>query len=239
MVLKLIEENYPLDEVIFYDTGMEFEAIYHVRDKIVPIIEAYGAKYTEIKPRENFLYSMLARPVESKQKGFHYGYGWCGGTCRWGTTNKKELLDAYTKGSHIYVGIAIDEQERLDRLPENKSSPLAEWNMAESDCLKYCRDRGISWDEGGIDLYDVLDRVSCWCCCNKNLKELKAIWKYLPQYWERLKALQIRLNDRPMKKFKSKRYGEYGNVFDMERVFEHEEQTKQMNIFDFERKEKR
>ena len=31
MILRLIEEKYPLDEVIFYDTGMEFQAIYNNR----------------------------------------------------------------------------------------------------------------------------------------------------------------------------------------------------------------
>ena len=44
--------------------------------------------------------------------------------------------------------------------------------MTEKDCLKYCYESGFSWDEDGIDLYSILDRVSCWCCCNKNLKEL-------------------------------------------------------------------
>ena len=31
MVLLLIEKGYPLDEVIFYDTEMEFQAIYNNR----------------------------------------------------------------------------------------------------------------------------------------------------------------------------------------------------------------
>ena len=35
MVLRLIEENRPLDEVGFYDTGMAFRAIYNVRDRLV------------------------------------------------------------------------------------------------------------------------------------------------------------------------------------------------------------
>ena len=29
MLLRLIEEGKPLDEVVFYDTGMEFECIYN------------------------------------------------------------------------------------------------------------------------------------------------------------------------------------------------------------------
>ena len=93
--------------------------------------------------------------------------------------------------------------------------------MTEADCLRYCAERGFTWDEGGVDLYAILDRVSCWCCANKNRKELKNMYLYLPEYWERLKTLQARL-ERPMKRFKSKRHGEYGNVFDMERVFEKE-----------------
>ena len=30
MLLMLIEKQYPLDEVMFYDTGMEFNAIYNL-----------------------------------------------------------------------------------------------------------------------------------------------------------------------------------------------------------------
>lgn len=90
--------------------------------------------------------------------------------------------------------------------------------MTERDCLDYCREREWDWKEGKIDLYDILDRVSCWCCSNKNRKELYNIFLYLPQYWKRLKDLQSKI-DRPMKQYKNKKYGEYGNLFDMEKVF--------------------
>lgn len=39
MLLRLLEENEPLDEVVFYDTGMEFKAIYKIRDKIIEILK--------------------------------------------------------------------------------------------------------------------------------------------------------------------------------------------------------
>ena len=92
--------------------------------------------------------------------------------------------------------------------------PLAEWGMAESDCLRYCYSKGFKWIEGDVRLYDVLDRVSCWCCANKNLKELKNIYLYLPKYWERLKELQARTS-RPMK-------GEGKSIFDLEKRFSEE-----------------
>lgn len=100
---------------------------------------------------------------------------------------------------------------------EGKTLPLVEWKMSEADCLKYCFDRGWHWNEqtpsGEIELYDILDRVSCWCCANKNLKELKNVYLYLPQYWNRLKFLQSR-TDRPMK--------QSGNVFELEERFSKE-----------------
>ena len=217
MILRLIEENKPLDEVVFYDTGMEFEAIYKVRDKILPLLAEKGIKYTELKPDRPFMYDMLEKPIESKQKGKHNGYGWCGGVCRWGTGEKLSALEKYQEDKIAYCGIAVDEEKRL--LKERKDNvrfPLVEWGMTEKECLEYCHSKGYFWEENGIELYSILDRVSCWCCCNKNKKELYNIWRYLPQYWERLKELQSKI-DRPMKKFQNKQYGFYGNVFDMEK----------------------
>lgn len=79
MLLILLEKGAPLDEVIFYDTGMEFKAIYETRDRLLPMLQAAGVKYTEPRPQNPFLYDMLERPVFSKKKGRHAGYGWCGG----------------------------------------------------------------------------------------------------------------------------------------------------------------
>lgn len=124
MVLYILEHGLPLDEVMFYDTGMEFEAIYRIRDKLLPILAARDIRYTELSPPVPFL-------------------------------------------------------------------------------------------------YDILDRVSCWCCSNKNRRELKNIFTYLPDYWERLKAIQARL-DRPMKAYQNKRDGCYGRVEQLEKVFEQE-----------------
>lgn len=120
------------------------------------------------------------------------------------------------------MGIAKDEPERIARLALPKVAPLAEWKMTEADCLQYCYERGFYWEENRTRLYEILDRVSCWCCANKNKKELRNIYRHLPEYWERLKETQARL-ERPMKKYKSKKYGEYGNLFDLERVFAAEE----------------
>lgn len=55
MLFMLIDKGYQLDEVVFYDTGMEFQAIYNTRDAVLPILKKLGIKYTELHPEQPFL----------------------------------------------------------------------------------------------------------------------------------------------------------------------------------------
>lgn len=212
MLLKIIEEKLQLDEVIFYDTGVEFNAIYNIRDKVLVLLKEKKIKYTELKPKKPFLYNMLEKPVNKRNGEKVWGYSWCGGACRWGTSEKIKTIENYCRGNYEYVGIAVDETNRLEKERKGiKLFPLVNWNMSEKDCLKYCYERGFNWLEDGIELYSILDRVSCWCCANKNLKELENYYKYLPIYWNKLKELQLKTN-RPFK------YNKY-TVFDLEKKF--------------------
>ena len=221
MILKLLELNYPLDEVVYFDIGAEFGAIYHNKERLKKILEERKILFTELKPKQDFFYSMLEKEVHKRNGTIQNGYKWCGGLCRWGTTLKLQAIQENNKkyGDEFiieYVGIAVDEQERLLRERNKRCKdriklyPLAEWGMTEKDCLNYCHSNGWNWNENGIELYTILDRVSCWCCRNKNLKELENIYLYLPEYWEKLKELQEKIGI-PFRKEKS--------VFDLEKEF--------------------
>lgn len=189
MLLILIEKKYKLDEVIFYDTGMEFSAIYEIRDIIKKLLKEKNIKYTELKPKEPFLYKMLEKEVHKRDGTIQHGYGICGGRCRWGTTEKNITITKYLKSQYgrdykEYIGIASDEVKRIEKeRNEHKLLPLVDWNMAEKKCLEYCYSKGFYWEENGVRLYGILDRVSCWCCANKNKKELDNMRKYLPNYY--------------------------------------------------------
>lgn len=219
MLILLINRKEILDEVIFYDTGMEFESIYKIRTKIKQILYKEGIKYTELRPAEPFEYMMFEKPVKGRNGNIHFGYSWCGGRCRWGTSMKTTAITKYLKENYgdnyiEYVGIAYDERHRI-KDDKNKSYPLVDLQITEKECLQLCHDYGYDWIEDGIPLYSILDRVSCWCCANKNLKELRNYFKYLPTYWNKLKKLQSK-TERPMK------YNKY-SVFDLEEKFKGEE----------------
>ena len=118
MVLKLIEESWPLDEIVFFDTGMEFKAVYKVVEQVKSIVYQQGIRFTTLKPKIDFMLNMMCKPVRG---GHHYGYDWCGGRTRWGTSEKQNTINKYLSNDDIqYVGIAFDEQRRA----KNKCYPL-------------------------------------------------------------------------------------------------------------------
>ena len=198
MVYRLIEEGRPLDAVRFFDTGMEFDAIYRERDRMRGFLAENKIGYIELRPKDPFWWSMFCRPVRKRGTNEIHksGYGWCGGPCRWGTTAKQAALDRHQRenGAIVYVGIAADETKRIAKNSEpGIVLPLVDYGMTEADCLDYCYRHGATWKEDGVRLYDVLDRVSCWCCRNKNMAELRAIHDKLPKYWRLLEGMELSL----------------------------------------------
>lgn len=198
MLLILLEKEYRLDEVIFYDTGMEFKAIYSIRDEIKKMLENKGIKYTELRPKIPFIDKMLNIEVHKRDGTIQKGYGLCGGRCRWGTTDKNITIEKYLKAQYgqeyrEYIGIAVDEAKRIEKeRNEHKLLPLVDWKMAERDCLIFCYGKGYYWEENNVRLYDILDRVSCWCCANKNKKEIENMFIYLPEYYmKNIKLLKL------------------------------------------------
>lgn len=217
MLLMMLEKQIPIDEVVYFNIGAEFESIQNNVDKMRKILKDKEIIFTELKPRTSFMFNMLKKKIIKRNGVEQRGYGWCGGACRWGTSLKTQAIKQNNKkyGKEEiteYIGIAYDEPKRVRDI-KNIKYPLVDWKMTEKDCLEYCYSKGWSWKQDGIDLYQILDRVSCWCCRNKNLKELRNIYKYLPKVWQRLKELQSKIN-MPYRKDKT--------IFDLEDKFRNE-----------------
>jgi len=193
MLFYILDNNLPLDEVVFYDTGMEFQAIYDIRDSIIRLLLKRGIAYTELSPSVSFYTKMFDIDVQCRDGSTHKGYSWCGGVCRWGTSDKLAALKRYIGNNYDYVGIAADETDRIEKEKrDNRILVLVDAGITEQDALDYCYSKGYYWYENGVRLYDIFDRVSCWCCGNKNNRELDGMYRFLPDYFNRLKDLQHR-----------------------------------------------
>lgn len=205
MLLRLLELGEPIDEVICCDTYKEFPQMYKHIDEIRKIVEEKGIKYTALKHEWTFDYWAFEyepkrrNPEKFREKyGDAKGKGWATSRVRWCTGELKvKLMDRYFKDLRktynlfIYVGIAADETNRLERENQKKEGslhPLVEWGWSEADCLQYCYSLGYDW--GG--LYEIFARVSCWCCPLQPLEELRKLRKHFPELWEELKEMDKR-----------------------------------------------
>lgn len=209
MVLWLIENGFLLDLVLFVNLGAEFPGLYAVIEQVKEICLKNGIAFREIRPDRDFFEQMLKNTVEKRDGSVQFGSKWCGGTCRWGTALKMQTLNHFYKKEFPdydiieYVGIAYDERERCERNQNSnhkKMYPLVNNFMKERDCLAYCYERGIEWLQDGKRLYNYFDHLSCWCCRNKNLKELHAMYVYFPEMWQQLKNLQAQMPEWPFYK---------------------------------------
>lgn len=93
MVLRLIEEKWPLDFVVFFDTQLEFGAVYSVVEQVKAIVEKAGISFITLRNKDSVWMDMLARPTRTG----NFGYGWCGGNCRWITRFKQQELTKFQK----------------------------------------------------------------------------------------------------------------------------------------------
>lgn len=200
LLYKMLELNYPINDVVFFSMkGAEFDAIEQLSAQTEKLLASRNIKYTRLEPEHDFFHYATCEEVHKRNGCVQNGYQWCGGLCRWGTGLKVKAMEKYYKEQYPgevivqYIGIAADERNRINRKDCGNIIniyPLVELEMTERDCLEYCYANGIFWEESGYRLYDLLDRVSCKYCRNKNLRELYNIYKYLPEVWGELKALQ-------------------------------------------------
>lgn len=63
MVEEHIKRGRQLDEVVMYDTGMEFQAIYDTWAKLTARLDEIGIKHTVLYPAYPFRWDMLERLV--------------------------------------------------------------------------------------------------------------------------------------------------------------------------------
>ena len=214
MLLRMIELNMQVDEIIFCDTGVEFPQMYDHLDKV----EDYIKRPITRLSRPNSFEDMLLSHVK---KNGTVGYSFPDFRNRWCTAYfKRDAIKSYLRQVRNekqvieYVGIAADEPKRI----KDKRYPLVEWGWTEADCLRYCYERGFDW--GG--LYNVFRRVSCWCCPLKGLDELRQLRKHYPELWAKL----IEWQGKTWRSFRS----DY-SVNDLELRFEKEEQFQQMDLW--------
>ena len=185
MLHWMIEHDEPIYSVLFVDTGWEFpEMIEHIQ-----LVEKNtGVEIVRLKAERPFDYWMFDHVVHyrsgpSKGHVRFVGCGWPWIKRRWCTREKLNVINKYVHsvpGGISCVGIAADELHRVRN--NGLRYPLVEYGKTGSACLAYCKTLGYHW--GG--LYELFDRVSCWCCPFQSVRDARRLRKYKPALWQQL-----------------------------------------------------
>ena len=218
MILTIIKHGLPLDEVIYcevmFDEHISGEYPEHaafIYNKAIPILElCYGLKVRVLRDTKTYKGMCTSLRVKGKYVGTPLGFPMRRGP--WCKKLKIRPLRAYNKEQtepvHEYVGIAIDEPERLVRLTPNKSSPLADYSITENEAIEICREHYLL-----SPIYQTQARNGCWFCHNARIGELRDLWKYHPDLWAELRKIQA---------ISRVTFKQDYTIFDLEKRFEKE-----------------
>ena len=176
MLLMMLEANEPIADVVFFDWGREFPQVYAHLEKLGEYIE---------RP--------ITRLYPSQEWG-HYETKW--GVPRprgnWCTATKRDCINKHRhtlEDAIDCIGFVYEERNRRPKYKPWQRYPLLEMGVTKTEGLKYCQHHGFDWD--GLYAPDMFDRVSCWCCFNKNKREQKVMQEHFPEYWERWEAMYL------------------------------------------------
>lgn len=188
MLHMLLERGEEITDVVYFDTGWDFPEMAEHLDLVE---QKTGLKITRLQPVQSFD-ELFHGPIFLKSvRCYRDGYGFANSRMRWCTCRKSADIRAYQRGKEFdadCIGIARGEEKRLRRKGAfcgKKRYPLIEWDVTEKECLLYCKKLGYHWS----GLYEVFDRVSCFCCPFTAKTELLNLRKFYPDLFERFRKM--------------------------------------------------
>lgn len=194
------EHNEPLDYVVYSEVMFDNKSnisgevpehrdfIYNVA---IPKIEKeFGYKVVVVKSELDFLSEFNRQIVKGKHRGllraFPIGLKCCiNRDCKIPPIHDfyKTLNDDYKQ----YVGIALDEPERLARLHQDgrKMSLLEKYGYTEAMAKDLCAKYGLL-----SPVYNYTNRNGCWFCPNQRRSELLWLYQHHKDLFDKLVELQ-------------------------------------------------
>lgn len=192
------EHGEPLDLIIFSEvmfdkeiSGELPEHIDFVKNKAIPLFGKWGYKVKILHSEKNYIDIFMREPTRGKYFGTGLRAGFpMAGKCTVNREAKIKPINDFLKQIcqykiTQYIGIAIDEPKRLERLDGVKTSLLEKYGyteqMAYDLCVKY---------ELLSPVYNFTKRGGCWFCPNARKKELRHLRDCHPELWQRLMDLE-------------------------------------------------
>ncbi len=193
------ENNEPLDEIIFSEvmysetiSGELPEHIDFIKNVAFPLFERWGYKTKILQAKKTYLdlfYHTLEKSKRPERIGKKAGFPMAGKCSVNRDCKVKAIRDYIAQKDKTeltqYIGIAIDEPKRLERLGEGKVSLLAKHKYTEEMAKRKAKEYGLL-----SPCYDYSTRGGCWFCPNASMQELRHLRNAHKNLWDELLRLE-------------------------------------------------
>lgn len=172
------------------------EHIDFIKNNAIPLFQKWGYDTKIIHSDKDYIdlfHTVITKSKTADRNGKMRGFP-LGGRCMINRDIKTKAIHNFLKNISEefiqYVGIAIDEPKRLERLNgTNKISLLAEYGYTEQMAYNLCKRYGLL-----SPIYKFTKRGGCWFCPNQSYMEMAHLKIHYPQLWTELEKLAAENN---------------------------------------------
>lgn len=191
-----LEHGEPLDLAVYcevmFDAEISGEVPEHrdfVYNTMIPWLEGNGVPVAVVRGKKTYIdifYTVVFRSKVAERNGKIRGFPYAKG-CFINSQCKVAPMNKFFKQNDLenavqYVGIAIDEPKRLERLRgTNRISLLEKYGYTEEMAAELCKARGLY-----SPVYEFSKRNGCWFCPNCRMSEFAELKRRHPELWQRL-----------------------------------------------------
>ena len=197
------ENNEPLDLIIFsevmFDKNISGELPEHIdfiKNRCIPLFKSWGYETKILHANLTYMDMFLREPTRGKRFGTGMITGFpMAGKCQINRSAKvwaiKKFFKNFTEEFIQYIGIAIDEPIRLDRVARSTNHiPLRQnYGYTEQMAFDICKKYDLL-----SPIYDFAPRGGCWFCPNARDYELRHLRNSHRDLWEKLLELENKPN---------------------------------------------
>lgn len=199
-VILAHEHNEPLNLIIFsevmFDKNISGELPEHIdfiKNKCIPLFKSWGYEVRILHSDRTYcdmFNTKVSRSKISERNGKKYGFP-LAMKCYVNSRCKMNPIRDFWKSVDYefvqYVGIAIDEPERLERIvkTENHISLLQKYRYTEQMAFDLCKKYDLL-----SPIYEFATRNGCWFCPNARDCELRHLRNNHRDLWDKLLKLE-------------------------------------------------
>lgn len=198
MVFYMIENNIPLDYIIFSDTGEEFPEMYEYLKLVETKLNSLGYKLITLSHKrgesfEDWVFGTLNR---GKKKGFVRGLPHVIQKCYWQRESKSNPVEEWLKNNNIseytlYIGYTYSERKRAkSNKSTNQIYPLIDAKICESEIDMRLKKLNLI-----NPLYNFFERTGCAMCPYQKLRGFFIIWLKFNEKWKWMVDVETKLKN--------------------------------------------